>query len=122
MSRRRFAVLAVCALILILGGWALLGTPSSTAPSTPASPDPAPAAVGVPTSPGAQNRSKRRIVTGGAPLTNPPLYFYTGDHCDSFCLVTDVGRRLEDVPRGHGTFFDAVREVFDDAGVTLTLR
>nr|WP_234817786.1 ribonuclease domain-containing protein [Mycolicibacterium sphagni] len=42
--------------------------------------------------PGASNRSTRRIVTGGSPLTNPPQYFYTDDHYDSFCLVTDAGR------------------------------
>ena len=41
--------------------------------------------------PGARNRSTRRIVTGGAPLTNPGQYFYTDDHYDSFCLVTDAG-------------------------------
>jgi ribonuclease T1 len=43
--------------------------------------------------PGAANRSMRRIVTGGSPLTNPLQYFYTGDHYDSFCLVTDAGRQ-----------------------------
>ena len=31
-------------------------------------------------------------------------------------------RHLQDVQRGHGTFFDAVRNVFDDVGVTLKLR
>ncbi len=41
--------------------------------------------------PGASNRSTRRIITGGAPLTDPPLYFYTDDHYDSFCQVTDAG-------------------------------
>jgi ribonuclease T1 len=40
---------------------------------------------------GARDRSLRRIVTGGAPLTNPTQYFYTGDHYDSFCLVTGAG-------------------------------
>ncbi|MCW2733366.1 MAG: hypothetical protein JWR13_4182 [Mycobacterium sp.] len=36
---------------------------------------------------------------------------------------SDLSRRhLQDVQRGHGTFFDAVRDVFDDAGVTLNLR
>jgi RNAse (barnase) inhibitor barstar len=35
---------------------------------------------------------------------------------------SEVSRRhLEDVQRGQHTFFDAVREVFDDAGVTLKL-
>jgi guanyl-specific ribonuclease Sa len=42
-------------------------------------------------SPGAANRSTKRIVTGGLPLTSPPQYFYTGDHYDSFCLITDAG-------------------------------
>lgn len=31
-------------------------------------------------------------------------------------------RHLDDAPRGRRSFFDSVREVFDDAGVTLTLR
>jgi guanyl-specific ribonuclease Sa len=44
-------------------------------------------------SPGAGNRSTKRIVTGGLPLTNPAQYFYTGDHYDSFCLITDAGGR-----------------------------
>ena len=43
--------------------------------------------------PGARNRSMRRIVTGGQPLTDPPQYFYTADHYDSFCAITDAGRR-----------------------------
>jgi ribonuclease T1 len=43
--------------------------------------------------PDAKNRSTRRIITGGAPLAHPPQYFYTGDHYDSFCLVTDAGRQ-----------------------------
>jgi guanyl-specific ribonuclease Sa len=43
--------------------------------------------------PSARDRSLRRIVTGGAPLTNPTHYFYTGDHYDSFCLVTGAGRQ-----------------------------
>jgi ribonuclease T1 len=41
--------------------------------------------------PGAKNRSTRRIITGGAPLTNPVQYFYTADHYDSFCLIPDAG-------------------------------
>ncbi|WP_235010039.1 ribonuclease domain-containing protein [Mycobacterium sp. 3519A] len=44
-------------------------------------------------SPGADNRSTKRIVTGGLPLTSPSQYFYTGDHYDSFCLITDAGGR-----------------------------
>jgi ribonuclease T1 len=42
-------------------------------------------------SPGARNRSMKRIITGGAPATNPAQYFYTADHYDSFCLITDAG-------------------------------
>jgi guanyl-specific ribonuclease Sa len=42
-------------------------------------------------SPGAGNRSTRRVVTGGPVLTKPLEYYYTGDHYDSFCLVTDAG-------------------------------
>jgi ribonuclease T1 len=44
-------------------------------------------------SPGARNRSTKRIITGGAPVTNPGQYFYTADHYDSFCLITDAGRQ-----------------------------
>lgn len=44
----------------------------------------------VPT-PGASNRATRRIVTGGAPQTDPRDYFYTGDHYASFCLITGIG-------------------------------
>ena len=43
--------------------------------------------------PGARNRSTKRIVTGGGPVTDPAQYFYTGDHYDSFCVITDAGRR-----------------------------
>jgi guanyl-specific ribonuclease Sa len=43
--------------------------------------------------PGASNRSTRRIITGGTPLDNPRQYFYTGNHYDSFCLISDVGRK-----------------------------
>ncbi|HYO01396.1 MAG TPA: barstar family protein [Mycobacterium sp.] len=36
---------------------------------------------------------------------------------------SDLSRRyLQDVQRGQGTFFDSVRDVFDDAGVRLNLR
>lgn len=42
--------------------------------------------------PGARSRSTRRVITGGAPPTDPPQYFYTGDHYDSFCTVADAGR------------------------------
>ncbi|WP_243858301.1 ribonuclease domain-containing protein [Mycobacterium sp. DL440] len=40
----------------------------------------------VPT-PGNKHRGKRRIVTGGAPQNDPPEYYYTGDHYESFCLI-----------------------------------
>ncbi|CRZ17076.1 guanyl-specific ribonuclease [Mycolicibacterium neworleansense] len=40
----------------------------------------------VPT-PGTKHRGKRRIVTGGAPQNDPPEYYYTGDHYESFCLI-----------------------------------
>lgn len=43
--------------------------------------------------PGAADRSTRRIVTGGTPVTDPPQYFYTGDHYDSFCVITDASPR-----------------------------
>lgn len=41
--------------------------------------------------PRARDRSMQRIVTGGSPLAHPAQYFYTGNHYDSFCLVTDAG-------------------------------
>ncbi|MCW2733365.1 MAG: ribonuclease [Mycobacterium sp.] len=41
--------------------------------------------------PGARNRSTRRVITGGAPVTDPRQCFYTADHYDSFCLVTGAG-------------------------------
>ena len=43
--------------------------------------------------PRSRDRSPRRIVTGGTPLADPSQYFYTGDHYDSFCLVTDAGKQ-----------------------------
>ena len=36
--------------------------------------------------PGSRSRSTRRIITGGT----PPQFFYTGDHYDSFRLITDT--------------------------------
>jgi ribonuclease T1 len=146
VSRRRFALAALCALVVIVGGWALLRTQSSN-PSTTKSSDAASTTDGVPTcplatlppevadtvrvirsngpfpfprndgvvfgnreghlpgqargyyheytviTPGARNRSTKRIITGGAPVTNPRQYFYTDDHYDSFCLVADAGRQ-----------------------------
>ena len=140
MGRFRYALVAVVAVIVIAGAWALL-RPSSSESSEPSAP-----ATGVPTcslttlpreavdtvrdihsggpfpfprndgvvfgnregylpdqsrgyyheytviTPGAKNRSTRRIITGGAPLTDPRQYFYTADHYDSFCLIPDAGR------------------------------
>lgn len=148
MSRRRFALVALCALIVIVivGGWMLVRTQSSN-PATTTSSDPAIAMGGAPTcplatlppevantvrvirsngpfpsprndgvvfgnreghlpdqargyyheytviTPGARSRSTKRIITGGAPVTNPRQYFYTGDHYDSFCLVVGAGEQ-----------------------------
>jgi guanyl-specific ribonuclease Sa len=146
MTRRKLALVALCALFVIAGGWALLRIQPST-PDTTKSSEPTTTTVGGPTcplatlppevadtvrgihaggpfpfprndgvifgnreghlpqqtkgyyheytviSPGARNRSTRRIITGGAPVTNPGQYFYTADHYDSFCLVTDAGRQ-----------------------------
>ncbi len=39
----------------------------------------------VPT-PGLQHRGTRRIVTGG----DPPDFYYTGDHYETFCLIGDA--------------------------------
>ncbi len=141
MGRRRLTLLAVSALILIVGGWALTRIhPSNPAPTTSGAvreatcpiatlppeavdtvrrihaggPFPFPRSDGAVfgnrehhlpkqrrgyyheytvITPRAQDRSLRRIVTGGAPLNDPTQYFYTGDHYDSFCLITDAGRR-----------------------------
>ena len=43
--------------------------------------------------PGAPNRSTRRIIAGGSPVTDPPEYYYTADHYDSFCRITGAGGR-----------------------------
>ncbi|HTZ12977.1 MAG TPA: ribonuclease domain-containing protein [Mycobacterium sp.] len=139
MSRRRAALVALCALIVIGGGWALLRpnwpTPATTTATTggvrpcplatlPAQvadtvraihsngPFPFPRSDGAVfgnreghlphqsrrfyheytvVTLGARDRSMRRIITGGSPLSNPPQYFYTADHYESFCLVTDAG-------------------------------
>lgn len=40
--------------------------------------------------PGAPTRGTRRIITGGTPLTSPPVWYYTGDHYSSFCKITGV--------------------------------
>ena len=43
----------------------------------------------VPT-PGLSHRGTRRIITGGQPLTEPPEFYYTGDHYETFCLIGGV--------------------------------
>jgi ribonuclease T1 len=139
VSRRNAAVVALCALAVVAGAWALLrahpdapatttatvgGVPTCTLATLPAQvadtvraihaggPFPFPRSDGAVfgnreghlphqarryyheytvVTPGARDRSTRRLITGGAPLTNPPQYFYTGDHYDSFCLVADAG-------------------------------
>jgi ribonuclease T1 len=141
VSRRKLALVALSALILILGGWMLARThPSDPAPTTVSGageptcpiatlppeaadtvrrihtggPFPFPRSDGevfanreghlpkqrtgyyheyTVINPRARDRSLRRIVTGGAPVRDPAQYFYTGDHYDSFCLVTDAGRQ-----------------------------
>jgi ribonuclease T1 len=146
VSRRRLALVALCALVVLVGVWALVRMQSSN-PATTKPSDTATTTLGVPTcplaslppevadtvrviqsngpfpfprndgvvfgnreghlpdhakgyyheytviTPGAHNRSTRRIITGGAPVTNPHQYFYTDDHYDSFCLVNDAGRQ-----------------------------
>jgi ribonuclease T1 len=138
MGRSRYALVAVAALIVIVGGWALLRT-NTTEPAAPevggptcslttlppeaadtvrvihaGGPFPFPRNDGVVfgnreghlpdqtrgyyheytvVTPGAKNRSTRRIITGGVPLAKPRQYFYTADHYDSFCLIPDAGRQ-----------------------------
>lgn len=43
----------------------------------------------VPT-PGSSDRGTRRIVAGGTPVTDPAHYYYTGDHYESFCEISDA--------------------------------
>ena len=138
LTRHRLVLVALCALVVVVVGWALFRSqsphadttstgmracPLATLPSEAADtvglihsagPFPYPRNDGVVfgnreghlpdqskgyyheytvITPGAQNRATRRIVTGGTPRTDPPEYFYTGDHYDSFCLVPDAGRR-----------------------------
>ena len=141
MRRHQLAVVALCALIVIFGGWMLTRThspaPATTTvngvnePTCPMAglppevgdtvrrihaggPFPFPQSDGAVfvnheghlpkqrrgyyheytvITPRARDRSLRRIVTGGTPLNDPTQYFYTGDHYDSFCLVTGAGRQ-----------------------------
>ncbi len=141
MSRRRLALVALCALVVIVGGWLLLRSPSSAPAPTAASgaSEPTCPIAALPRevldtvkrihaggpflfprsdgavfinreghlpkqrrgyyheytviTPRSRDRSLRRIVTGGTPLADPSQYFYTGDHYDSFCLVTDAGKQ-----------------------------
>jgi ribonuclease T1 len=138
VSRFRIGVVALCAVVLVVAGWALLRT-NSPQPPTPSvgvatcpltnlppevtntvraihsnGPFPFPRDDGAVfgnrerhlpdqkrgyyheytvITPGARDRSTRRIITGGSPLTNPVQYFYTENHYDSFCLVSDAGRQ-----------------------------
>ena len=147
MSRRRLALVALCALVVSVALWALVSRQSSNPAATTSSSASGTTSPGVPTcplaslppeaadtvrviktdgpfpyprndgvvfgnreghlpdqtkgyyheytviTPGAHNRSTRRIITGGTPVTNPRQYYYTADHYDSFCLVTDAGGR-----------------------------
>jgi ribonuclease T1 len=139
VSRRRLVLVALCALVVVVGGWALTRAhPSAPTPATgggvgqstcpiatlpreamdtvkrihAGGPFPFPGSDGevfgnreghlpkqrrgyyheyTVVTPRARDRSVRRIVTGGTPLAHPEQYFYTGNHYDSFCLVTDAG-------------------------------
>ncbi len=139
MSRRRLVLVALCALVIIVGGWAWTHNhPPQPAPDTASGaggstcpiatlphevvdtvqrihaggPFPFPRSDGevfanheghlpkqrrgyyreyTVITPRARDRSMRRIVTGGTPLAHPAQYFYTGNHYDSFCLITDAG-------------------------------
>lgn len=37
--------------------------------------------------PGTNSAGARRVVTGGNPRTDPPWFFYTHDHYDTFCQL-----------------------------------
>jgi ribonuclease T1 len=141
MGRRRLALVALVALIVIFGGWMLArsnsphpapttvsGANEPTCPMATLPPEvgdtvrrihaggpfPFPQSDGAVfvnheghlpkqrrgyyheytvITPRARDRSLRRIVTGGTPLNDPAQYFYTGDHYDSFCLITGAGRQ-----------------------------
>jgi ribonuclease T1 len=141
VGRRKLALVALCALVVIVGAWMLSrSNPSAPAPTTASGatdstcpiaslprevvdtvrlihaggPFPFPHSDGevftnreghlpkqrrgyyheyTVITPRARDRSMRRIVTGGTPLANPTQYFYTGNHYDSFCLVTDAGKQ-----------------------------
>lgn len=40
--------------------------------------------------PGLNHRGARRIVTGGGTDTNPDVWYYTDDHYETFCEITDA--------------------------------
>ena len=135
MTRRKLMLVAVCALVVLIGGWALThahspvpaeatagGAGTSTCPIATlpreatdtvrrihaGGPFPFPRSDGevfanheghlpkqqrgyyheytVPT-PGAKTRGTRRVITGGEPPTNPPEFYYTGDHYETFCQI-----------------------------------
>ncbi len=43
----------------------------------------------VPT-PGLGHRGPLRIVTGGGTQTDPDVWYFTGDHYETFCTITDA--------------------------------
>ncbi|WIM67069.1 ribonuclease domain-containing protein [Corynebacterium breve] len=40
--------------------------------------------------PGLSHRGAKRIVTGGDPAHDPDVFYYTDDHYETFCEVTDA--------------------------------
>ncbi len=40
--------------------------------------------------PGLSHRGARRIVTGGGTETDPDVWYYTDDHYETFCEITDA--------------------------------
>lgn len=40
--------------------------------------------------PGLNHRGPLRIVTGGTQATDPEVWYFTGDHYESFCEITDA--------------------------------
>ena len=40
-----------------------------------------------PLAPGKILQNRDRVITGGEPPTNPPEFYYTGDHYETFCQI-----------------------------------
>lgn len=40
--------------------------------------------------PGVKHRGERRIVVGGGSKTDPDVWYYSGDHFESFCSIPDA--------------------------------